>query len=217
MIFGYIRVSTNSQTTENQKLNICKYLQIRSISDTPIWISENVSGTKQPEKRLLGDLLQWVDSGDMIIVTELSRLGRSLMMILKVLEELMNKDVKVISLKENYELGNNIQSKVLAFAFGLSAEIERNLISERTKMGLERARAQGKQLGRRKGQKVRLKLEGDLDLIKERLKEGISKLRLSRELNCSSMTLSSFMNLHHLRAVTQDIYCHKKRAIISEE
>ena len=98
-------------------------------------------------------MLNVVQTGDTIICTELSRLGRSLMMILDVLQELLERGVKVIAIKEGYELGDNIQSKVLAFAFGLSAEIERTLLSERTKQGLERARKNGKQIGRLPGQK----------------------------------------------------------------
>ena len=139
MIYGYIRVSTDGQSVENQKLAIKNYCRVRLLRKIQ-WISETISGTKKPEKRKLGKLLNQTQENDTIVVTELSRLGRSLMMILDVLQELLDKKVKVIAIKEGYELGDNIQSKILAFAFGLSAEIERTLLSERTKQGLEQAR-----------------------------------------------------------------------------
>ena len=115
MIYGYIRVSTDGQTTENQKIiikNYCKFRRLHHIR----WISETVSGIKNPEKRKLGQLLKEVNSGDIVIITEISRLGRSLMMIMNVLQAFMERGVLVRAIKEGYELGNNIQSKVLAFA-----------------------------------------------------------------------------------------------------
>lgn len=152
MNYAYIRVSTSTQTVQNQKLAIKDYAKSHRIHNIT-WIAETISGTKQPEERQLGNLINQVSSGDMIIITELSRLGRSITMILNVLQILLEKNVRVIAIKEGYELGDNIQSKVLAFAFGLSAELERTLLSERTKLGLERARKQGKHIGRKKGQK----------------------------------------------------------------
>ena len=182
MIYGYIRVSTDRQTCKNQKLAIreyCKAHRLRNIQ----WVSETISGTKKPDKRKLGILLSGVSPGDTIICTELSRLGRSLMMILNVLQELLEHGVKVIAIKGGYELGDNIQSKVLAFAFGLSAEIERTLLSERTKQGLERARKEGKQIGRIKGQHPkRYKLSGKAAFIRRNRILGRSKLSLAREL-----------------------------------
>lgn len=193
MIYGYIRVSTNGQTVENQKLAIKNYCRVRRLRNVQ-WVSETISGTKKPEKRKLGKLLEIVKEDDLIVVTELSRLGRSLMMILDVLQELLDKKVKVIAIKEGYELGDNIQSKVLAFAFGLSAEIERTLLSERTKQGLERARKEGKQIGRMKGQKPkRYKLSGKAAFIRRSRILGRSKLSLARELSVTWATLSNFM------------------------
>ncbi|WP_147615132.1 recombinase family protein [Treponema pectinovorum] len=196
MIYGYIRVSTDGQTVENQKLairNFCRYRRLHHVQ----WISETISGTKKPEKRKLGTLLSDAREGDTIIVTELSRLGRSLMMILDVLQELLEKKVRVIAIKEGYELGDNIQSKVLAFAFGLSAEIERTLLSERTKQGLERARKAGKQIGRLPGQKPQhYKLAPHRHKIRRWLKEGRSKLSIARELGVTWCTLDRFIRQH---------------------
>ena len=193
MIYGYVRVSTNYQTVQNQRLAIRQYAKYHRLHNI-VWVSETISGTKQPEKRKLGELLNKVEKNDMIIVTELSRLGRSMVMILNVLQTLLDKGVKVIAIKEGYELGDNIQSKVLAFAFGLSAELERSLLSERTKLGLERARKQGKQIGRRKGQKSsHYKLTGKCAYIKRERIKGRSKLSLAKELNVTWVTLNKFM------------------------
>ena len=197
MNYAYIRVSTSMQTTDNQKLaikNYCRYHRIHNLT----FISENVSGTKDPSKRKLGQLIATVQSGDLIVITELSRLGRSLMMILDTLQYLLNKGVKVIAIKEGYELGDNVQSKVLAFAFGLSAELERNLISERTKMGIENARKNGKQIGRRKGQIPRLKLDGKETIIIHERNSGTSKSALARQLNVSRITLIKFMRNNNI-------------------
>ena len=198
MIYAYIRVSTNYQTVQNQKIAIRQYAKYHRIHNIT-WIAETISGTKTPEKRKLGELLEKAESGDVIIVTELSRLGRSLMMILNVLQTLLEKNVIVIAIKEGYELGDNIQSKVLAFAFGLSAEIERTLLSERTKQGLERARKQGKQIGRRKGQKPKkYKLTGKGSYIKRERIAGRSKLSIAKELNVTWITLNKFMQRYKI-------------------
>ena len=196
MIYGYIRVSTEKQTVKNQKMAIRAYCRQRRLHNIT-WIDETISGTKKPEKRKLGQLLQIATEDDMIIVTELSRLGRSMMMILDVLQLLLEKRVKVIAIKEGYELGDNIQSKVLAFAFGLSAEIERQLLSERTKLGLERARKAGKRLGRRKGEKLkRHKLTGKGAYMRRELVKGRSMRSLARELRCSWSTVNTYLRDH---------------------
>ncbi|EMC17013.1 multiple promoter invertase [Streptococcus mutans OMZ175] len=115
------------------------------------WTSEIISGTKKADERILGKLLERLKKGDVLIISELSRLGRNLLQIMSLLNYLMEKEIILLTVKEGYELGNNINSKVLAFAFGLSAEIERNLISQRTKEALARKRAEGIILGRPKG------------------------------------------------------------------
>lgn len=198
MNYAYIRVSTSTQTVQNQKLAIKDYAKNHRIHNIT-WIAETISGTKQPEERKLGNLIDTVSSGDMIIITELSRLGRSITMILNVLQMLLEKQVKVIAIKEGYELGDNIQSKVLAFAFGLSAELERTLLSERTKLGLERARKQGKHIGRKKGQKPsKYKLTGKAAYIRRERKQGRSKNSLAKEFNVTWITLNNFIKMYHI-------------------
>ena len=150
MIYGYIRVSTDKQTVENQRFEILEFAKRNSIV-LDSWIEETVSGTIRPENRALGKLLDSIQKDDLIICSELSRLGRSLFMIMSILNKLMEKGARIWTIKDGYRLGDDIQSKVLAFAFGLSAEIERNLISQRTKEALERKKAEGQKLGRPKG------------------------------------------------------------------
>ena len=129
MIYGYIRVSSDKQTVENQRFEINKFCNKENLHIDG-WIEETISGTKNYDKRKLGELLNQVQKDDLIICAELSRLGRNLFMIMEILNICMNKECKVWTIKDNYRLGDDIQSKVLAFAFGLSAEIERNLISQ---------------------------------------------------------------------------------------
>lgn len=193
MIYGYIRVSTDTQTVENQKLAIKNYARYHRLHNI-VWVSETISGTKNPEKRKLGDIIEKAAPGDVIIITELSRLGRSLMMILNVLQLLLDKGVRVIAIKEGYELGDNIQSKVLAFAFGLSAELERTLLSERTKLGLERARKQGKRIGRQPGEKPHhFKLTPYKAKIKRYMKEGRTINSMAEEFSVSWLTMKNFV------------------------
>lgn len=150
MVYGYIRVSSDKQTVENQRFEIQKFCDEKHLQ-VDGWIEETISGTKSYTKRELGRLLRRTKAGDTIICSELSRLGRNLYMIMEILGLCMSKNCRVWTIKDGYRLGDDIQSKVLAFAFGLSAEIERNLISQRTKEALARLKAEGRKLGRPEG------------------------------------------------------------------
>lgn len=136
MIYGYLRVSTDEQDAQNQALGVeAKAIQLGLLISK--WIEDSgISGSKEPEGRKLGVILNSMQPGDIIIASELSRLGRKTFMVMRILETCMKKDVKVYTVKDGYELGDNIQSKVLAF--GLAAEIERDMISLRTKEALAR-------------------------------------------------------------------------------
>lgn len=196
MNYGYIRVSSDKQTVENQRFEIQNFCKKQNITIDG-WIEETISGTQNYTKRELGELLKKVKKDDLIVCAELSRLGRNLFMIMEILNICMNKECKVWTIKDNYRLGEDIQSKVLAFAFGLSAEIERNLISQRTKEALARKKAEGVVLGRPKGKKSsRVKLSGKEEVIKVLLEEGVSKSEIARIFKVNRMTVDSFIKNH---------------------
>jgi DNA invertase Pin-like site-specific DNA recombinase len=198
MIYGYIRVSTDKQTVDNQRFEIERFCSKNNI-EVEHWIEETISGNKSPEKRLLGSLLAEVRTGDLIICSELSRLGRSLFMIMSILNQLMLNGVRIWTIKDNYRLGDNIQSKVLAFAFGLSAEIERDLISQRTKEALARKRSEGQILGRPNGRKSSyVKLSGLEHEIRALLNRQFSKCAIGRIYGVSRITVNTFLKEHIL-------------------
>lgn len=193
MNYGYIRVSTDKQTTENQRFEILNFSNQRN---TPIdeWMEETISSSKRLDERKFGSLLSKMKKGDILVVSELSRLGRNLMQIMSILHYCMEHDIKVNAIKEHYELGNNINSKVLAFAFGLSAEIERTLISQRTKEALARRKSEGVILGRPKGSKSsRLKLTGRESEIKDLLLKKVSFSAIGRILGAHRLTVTEFV------------------------
>lgn len=193
MVYGYIRVSTDKQTVENQRYEIKQFCQ-RNEMIIERWIEETISGNKEVEKRKLGGFMETIKKGDVLICAELSRLGRNLLMIMGILNDCMKSEVEVWTIKDNYRLGNDISSKVLAFAFGLSAEIERNLISQRTKEALARKRAEGVILGRPKGSKSsKRKLTGMEEEINKLLAKKISISAIARILSVHRMTVTAFM------------------------
>lgn len=195
MIYGYIRVSSDKQTVENQRFEINNFC-LKEDLHIDGWIEETISGTRAYNKRQLGVLLKKVQKDDLIICAELSRLGRSLFMIMEILSLCMKKECKVWTIKDNYRLGDDIQSKVLAFAFGLSAEIERNLISQRTKEALARKKAEGVVLGRPKGRKTspqKHKLHGKEVLIDELIKQDVSKRQIAKICKVDRNTLARFL------------------------
>ena len=185
MIYAYIRVSTDKQTVENQRFELQNFAYERNLGIDK-WISETVSGTKLAKERKLGSLLKKMKKGDTLIITEISRLGRNLMQIMSILNLCMSKETMVLTVKERYELGNNINSQILAFAFGLSAQIERDLISQRTKEGLARRKVE-------KGSKnTRYKLDSKAIIIQRMLDEGKTKAAICRKVKCTYITLERY-------------------------
>jgi len=196
MRYGYIRVSSDKQTVENQRFEIQTFCA-REGWQIDGWIEETVSGTRMYTKRRLGRLLRQVKNGDVIICSELSRLGRNLYMIMEILSICMHRGCRVWTIKDGYRLGDDIQSKVLAFAFGLSAEIERNLISARTREALARVRAEGKHVGRPKGcktQREALSLYRHEAYIRRCLQEKRSIHSIAKQLHCCRSTLKRYIN-----------------------
>ncbi len=193
MNYGYIRVSTQKQSHEHQVFEIKEYAKKNNII-IDSWIEETISSRKALQHRKLGELLNNLQEGDVIIATEISRLGRSMLEVMGILEMCLAKNCQVITIKENYHLGNDIQSQVLAFAFGLSAQIERSLISQRTKMSLDNLKSSGKRLGRPFGaESKKLKLSKNAKRIRELLDKGVSKNQIARIMNVQKMTLRRFL------------------------
>lgn len=192
-VIGYIRVSTDKQSLEHQHFEI-KQFAIKQGVVIDTWVEEKISSRKALNKRKLGVLLENLQENDILISCEISRLGRSLLEVMRILETCLTKNCQVWTLKENYRLGNDIQSKVLAFAFGLAAEIERNLISQRTKSSLANLKASGKKLGRPlAAESKKLKLSKNTKKIQKLLSKGVSKSQIARILGVQRSTLRRFI------------------------
>lgn len=193
MIIAYLRVSTGKQNPDNQKEEIRKFAQEKGFL-IDRWIEETVSGKVDKKERKLGRALSKMRKGDTMIVTEVSRLSRSLTDIMTIMGMCLKKGINIYTTKERYAFDDTINSKVLCFAFGLAAEIERNLISMRTKEALAVKRAEGVVLGRRKSSCVKLQyLESNVPLVKKLLSEGYSISRICRKLKVSRYTYYKFV------------------------
>lgn len=199
-VYAYLRVSTGKQDSDNQKKGVNELAERLGLKIDNYIDDEGVSGTKEPEKRELGKLLKRLKPGDIILAGEISRLGRSLFMVMRILEYCMKNDVKVYTAKDGYELGDNIQSKVLAFAFGLAAEIEREMISRRTKEALAKKRAEGVVLGRPKGRKSsRVKLTGKEEAVRQLLAENVPQVKIAKLFHVNRNTMAKFIKDNDLR------------------
>ncbi|MDR0536500.1 MAG: master DNA invertase Mpi family serine-type recombinase [Tannerellaceae bacterium] len=193
MVYGYVRISTDKQCTDNQVYEIRQFALKKNMKIDG-WVEEIASGSRKIYSRKLGKLFKVIKKGDCIITTELSRVGRNLMHIMNFLYLCMEKETVVYTTKENYELGNNLNSKILAFAFSLSAEIERNLISQRTKEALARKKQEGVILGRPKGRKsTNYKLSGKGAHIQKFLEERYTLGDICHKMKVSRNTLRVFM------------------------
>lgn len=196
-VIGYIRVSTVDQDTEKNEAAILKFANNRNFGKVEI-ISEKVSGMKSWKKRKLFYVVQSLTAGDILIVPELSRLGRSLVNVLEVLNILKDKDVKVFSVKENFQLnGDDMQSKMMSTLLTLFAEIEHDLISARTKEGLQAARDKGKLLGRPKGI-GKSRLDKHREEIIALLKNGSQRQFIAKRYGVTPATLLHWLKRHDL-------------------
>jgi len=191
---GYIRVSSTKQTLEHQRFEIENFAKNEGFT-IDSWVEEKISSRKALKNRKLGELLENLQENDVLISCEISRLGRSLLEVMRILETCLNKNCQVWTIKENYRLGNDIQSKVLAFAFGLAAEIERKLISDRTKSSLANIKANGKKLGRPLAAETKkLKLSKNKLRIQKLLEKGLSKSQIARILGVGRGTLRRYLS-----------------------
>ena len=190
MTYSYLRVSCLKQNITNQRFEVEKYAKENGIV-IDAWITETISGTKRYNDRKLGTLLKRLKKNDTLILPELSRLGRSLMEIFSILNMCLEKEVNIIAIKENYKLTNTLEAKVIAFAFSIASEVERRLISLRTREALARKKAEGIKLGRPKN--VSSKLKGKESEIKELISSGIPKIQICKKFKISRSTLYKFI------------------------
>jgi len=194
MVYAYIRVSTAEQSGSSQEYEIRHWAQKQGISIGK-WESESVSGTVPPSRRKLGRLIRRMKPEDLLVCTEISRLGRNMLMIMSVLNDCSTRGIRIHTIKDNFDLNNNINSKIIAFAFALAAEIERNLISQRTREALADRKAAGVKLGRPSGSfKRREEVMSDLARIRERLDAGESYSSIARSYGIHRNTLVNYLN-----------------------
>ncbi len=192
MVIAYLRISTEKQHIANQQDEIMRFVQSKGM-EIHKWVTEVVSGKKRQEKRELGKILLQLKQGDTLIVTELSRLSRTLTEIMSIVGECLERKITIYSTKDCYAFDDTINSKVLCFAFGLVAEIERNLISMRTKEALALRRAEGIQLGRRRGSHTKLQILIDnRNDIMRKLRRGEPIIGICRDYDVSRETFNKF-------------------------
>ena len=192
MIVAYLRVSTGKQNLANQQDEIRRFAESRELVITN-WVTEVVSGKAKEKDRKLGRLLKRMKRGDTLIVTEISRLSRTLTDIMGIMGKCLKRGINLYTTKEKYSFDDTINSKVLCFAFGLVAEIERNLISMRTREALALRRAEGMVLGRKKGSytKLQVLIENRTAVI-EMLNEDRSIGDICRHFGLSRDTFAKF-------------------------
>lgn len=200
MIVAYLRVSTGHQVLDNQSNEISKYADAKGIIIDK-WVTEVVSGKRKGSERKLGAAIKKMKEGDMLIVTEISRLSRTLMDIMSIMGTLLQKGVNLYSIKDGYSFDNSINSKVLIFAFGLVAEIERNLISLRTKEALELRKLQGVKLGRPKNTLRKMNILIDnVSCIVKALERGETKAKICRRYRISFSTFTRFEKIYLIKS-----------------
>lgn len=193
MIYAYIRVSTELQSYESQKFEIENWCKRRGLT-VDKWIEETVSGIRKVEKRVLGRLLKRMSPGDTLVCTELSRLGRNMMMVMSILNTCSQIGIRIYSIKDNFELSDTLNSKIIAFAFSLAAEIERNLISQRTREALAAKKAAGIKLGRPVGKsKEWYRFRQQYQLVQKLKTDGNSLGSIAKTLKIHRNTLSRYL------------------------
>lgn len=191
IVYAYVRVSSEKQNCANQHHEIEVFCQEHNLTVTQ-WIEEIISSRKALQDRKLGKLLPHLESDCLLIATEISRIGRNMLEVMGILQHCLEKGCQIWTIKENYKLGADIQSKVLAFAFSLAGEIERQLISQRTKESLKRLKDEGKHLGRSFGFTY-TKLKKEHHTIQKLLSNNVPKSQIAKRLGCSWTTLNRYI------------------------
>jgi DNA invertase Pin-like site-specific DNA recombinase len=192
-VFAYLRVSTDAQDVANQKLGVAQYCRERAW--LPSFVEDTASGRLAWQKRPLGQLLRQMQAGDVLVVSEVSRLARSVMQVLEIAKEAVERDLRIHVVKSGMVFDDSMQSKILATILGLVAEIERDFISTRTREALAKKKAEGKTLGRPPGPAPRLKLDAQTEALDQMLRDKLPKAEMARRLHCSRVTLLGWLKL----------------------
>jgi len=207
MVYCYLRVSSDVQDVEVQKIGIVDFLKQREL-EAGEWVAdEGVSGAVDWRKRGIGKILRKAKRGDVIVFSEISRIARRLVLVLEVIKACTEKGIKIYTVKDRYVLEDTIQSKVLVTVMGLAAEIERDLLRQRTKEGLMRAVANGKKLGRQFGSKNRPEscpLYGKGDKIIALRIRGVSWRGVARKMKVHPITVARYIR-DTMDAETRDL------------
>ena len=196
-VIAYVRVSTQEQPFESQEYEIKRWCREHSL-DIDGWVTESVSGTVSWEKRMLGKAIRRMRSGDLLVCSEISRLGRNMLMIMSILNICSQKGLRIHTIKDDFDLADNINSKIIAFAFALAAEIERNLISQRTREALAAKKTAGVNLGRPKGHSEKVQRicseSGDIEAL---IASGSTMASVAKLYNVHRNTLARLRRMNY--------------------
>ena len=194
-IYCYLRISTTDQNFERQQLRFKDFTSQKGFEKTNlVWIRETVSGKRDWKERKLAHIINHAQAGDVFITDEISRIGRTSLEVQTVLYELLKKKIAVHIIEQGFEFNDDLTSQVYAFAFSIAAQIERELISSRTKAGLKATRAKGTVLGRPVGSKSKQrKLDQYEKEIREMTENRVSISAIARTLKCSRQTLRTWI------------------------
>jgi len=199
-VFGYLRVSTKEQDLDKDKAEILLKANKLNLPMTIEWVEEHKSGTIHFNKRALGEILKKAKEGDVIITTELSRIGRKGLEVSEFISICAQKKIHIYLTRADFVIDNSINSQAMIFAYSISAQIERELLVERTKAGLNKARQNGQILGRKRGIMILDKNPNNINKVKELLDTNVKLYAIAEQMNCTPMTLNKFIKHHNLKA-----------------
>lgn len=204
MIYGYLRIST-----DQQDINTCRNEIIKKCTDIGedftaiIWIEETRSGSICYKKRILGEFFNTMFRGDIIIASELSRIGRRILDIMQFMSVAQERGIKIYFAKTDFKCDGSIESNMMIFSYALSSQIERELISQRTKEALKQKKNNGVILGRPRNKS---KLDDHKNEIKQKYQLGVSQKKLAEDYNVNKMTINKFINKHFKKNIVEKVY-----------
>lgn len=199
-VYLYLRVSTDKQDIEAQQMGMEPWLAAKNLVITDTFIDDGISGTVSWKERKIGIIINDMKAGDIIVVPELSRVGRVMSEVMTVCDLCVKAKVTLHAIKNNYVLDDSIGSKMMSFMLSLCCEMERDLLSKRTKQGMALARKNGKQIGRPFGFIYKDKILGPaMEDIRKALTEGVRQTHLAKKYGCSTAKLSNFIKRNNLK------------------